>query len=124
MISCGNTVLLEDEDGLDQHLCIVVSQPLEGKVVIVSITTKRKHSELTVQLKNDVHPFLKHDSVIQYVYSRVVEIKVIEQALQSGDAKIKEPASQSLLSRAQGGLLESDFTPNGVKAFYREAMKL
>ncbi|MFZ0803891.1 MAG: hypothetical protein WBQ09_18655 [Terriglobales bacterium] len=124
MINCGDTFLLEDEDGCDQHLCIVVTPPVDDKVAVVSITTRRNKSETLVVLQKEDHPSLTHESVIAYRYSRVVKIEYIENAVNNKDAARREPASANLLRRAQEGLLESDFVEYGVKAFYREAMHL
>jgi hypothetical protein len=122
MISCGNTFLIEDEDGYDCHLCIVVTPPSYGEVVIVSVTTERARSETLVRLKKDDHPFIKHPSVISYTYSRVTSIQEIEAAVKNGTAMPRPDASAKLIQRAQEGLIESDRTPNWVKQRYREIM--
>jgi hypothetical protein len=122
MISCGNTFLIEDEDGYDCHLCILVTPPSDGEVVIVAVTTERARSETLVRLKKEDHPFLTHASVISYAYSRVTTTEEIERAVKNGTAMPRANASESLLKRAQAGLLESDRTPNWVKLRYRDFM--
>jgi hypothetical protein len=122
MIACGNTFLIEDEDGYDCHLCIVITPPAYGEVVIVSITTERARSERLVRLQKGDHPFLDHPSVIAYAYSRVTTVEEIEIAVKSGTAIPRPDASAKLVQRAQDGLLESDRTPNWVKLRYREIM--
>jgi hypothetical protein len=122
MITCGDTFLLEDEDGYDQHLCIVVTPPSEDKVAVVSVTTRHSRSEALVVLQKEDHPFLTHESVIAYRYSRVVKIEYIENAVRNKEAAPRERASENLLRRAQAGLVESEFTPYGVITFYKSAM--
>ena len=122
MIACGDTFLLEDEDGYEQHLCIVVTPPAEDKVAVVSITTRHSRSETLVVLQKEDHPFLTHESVIAYRYSRIVKVEYIENAVKNRDAVPKEPASENLLKRAQAGLLESEFTEYGVITFYKDVM--
>lgn len=45
-------------------------------------------------------------------------VEDIEAAIANGSAKQREPVSAALLSRVQNGLLDSEFTPNGVKHYY------
>jgi mRNA-degrading endonuclease toxin of MazEF toxin-antitoxin module len=120
MLKCGDTFLIEDEDGPECHLWIVVTPPSEGEVVIVSVTTKRKKSETLVVLKKGDHPFIEHDSVIAYHYSKVVTVESIEAAIKNGTAKQHAAVSPELLKKAKAGLLESDFTENGVRSLYKE----
>jgi len=122
MVSCGNTFLIEDEDGYDCHLCIVITPPYEGQVVIVSVTTERSRSETLVRLKAGDHPFITHNSVISYAYSRIIDVEEIERTVKSGMAKPRADASPALLKRVQDGLTESDRTRNDVRMFYREIM--
>jgi len=50
---CGDTFMLEDEDGEDEHLHILLTSPsLAGEVVTASISTRRRWSEALVC----VHP--------------------------------------------------------------------
>ena len=122
MITCGDTFLLEDEDGCDQHLCIVVTPPTEEKVVVVSVTTRHNRSEILVVLQKEEHPFLTHESVIAYRYSRIVKVEYIENAVKNRNAAPRQRSSENLLKRAQAGLVESEFTPYGVITFYKSAM--
>jgi len=87
MLTCGDTFLIEDEEGLDSHLWIVLTPPNEGEVVIVSVTTERRKSEKLVRLKKGDHPFITHDSVIPYSYAKVVTVESIETAIKNGVAK-------------------------------------
>jgi hypothetical protein len=123
MIHCGDTFFLEDEDGYDSHLWIVVTPPKDGEVAIVCVTSERIHSETTVRLKVGDHPFLRHASVISYRHSRVTTVEEIEKNVKNGIAKSLAPASDALVKRAQSGLVDSDFTPNGVRYYYRNTMR-
>jgi hypothetical protein len=108
----------ETEDD-EPHLSIIITPPSEGEVVTVTITTRRKKSESLVRLKVGDHPFIKHESVVSFFYSRVRSVDEIEAAIQSGTATVREPATPELLKKIRRGLLDSDFTPNGVRYFYR-----
>jgi hypothetical protein len=122
MLNCGDTFLIEDEDGLDRHLWIVITPPTEGEVVIVTVTTQRKRSETLVVLRKGDHPFIVHDSVIAYAYSRIRAVDDIESAIENGTAKQREPVSEAVLKKVRAGLIDSDFTPNGVRSYYKDVM--
>jgi len=118
MLCCGDTFLTGDDDD-DLHLWIAITPPTNGEVITVSVTTQRKGSEALVVLHEGDHPFIKHDSVIAYIYSRIRTVASIEAALLSGTAKQREPVSAGVLKRVQDGLLDSNFTPNGVRFYYK-----
>jgi hypothetical protein len=123
MLECGDTFLTGDDEDEGYHLWIVLTPPSEGEVVTVSVTTLRKRSEKLVVLQAQDHPFIEHPSVIAYTYSRIRTVQDIEAALANGTAKRREPASRELLEKVRAGLVDSDFTPNGVRHFYNDVMK-
>lgn len=118
MLNCGDTFLTGDNETDDWHLWIIITPPSEGEVITVSVTTRHKKSESLVVLRAGDHPFIKHDSVVAYRYSMIRTVEDIEAAIANGSAKQREPVSAALLSRVQNGLLDSEFTPNGVKHYY------
>lgn len=123
MLNCGDTFLTGEEDDQSLHLWIVLTPPIEGEVVIASVTTLRRMSETLVVLRPGDHPFLRHDSVISYAYSKITTVEAIETAILNGTAKLREPVSEAVLRRVRAGLLDSDFTPNGVRHYYRDVMR-
>lgn len=123
MLNRGDTFLTGDEQDDTLHLWIVLTPPCEGEVVTVSVTTKRRRSETLVELHPGDHPFIVHDSVIAYSYARIRTVEEIEVAVASGAAKLREPVSPELLRRVCNGLLDSDFTPNGIRHFYKSIQK-
>lgn len=118
MLNCGDTFYAADTEDDEPHLCIVITPPEAGDVVVVSVTTRRRKSETLVCLEVGDHPFIQHPSVIAYAYSRIRSVDEIELAVKSGNAKMREPVSSELLRRIRAGLRDSDFTPNGVRHFY------
>ena len=122
MLKCGDTFLTGDGDEDDFHLWIIVPPPSEGEVVTVCMVTTTKKTERLVQHIPGDHPFVKHDSAISYGFSKIRAVADIESLLESGSAKLKEPISPDVLSRIQAGVIDSDFIPNGVCAFYRAVM--
>lgn len=118
MLNCGDTFLTGDGDEENFHLWIVITPPSAGEVVTVCVVTTTKRSERLVLLNVGDHPFIKHDSVIAYIYSKIRTVTDIEAALLSKAAKPREPVSEQLLRRARAGLMDSDFTPNYIKFYY------
>lgn len=122
MLRQGDTFLTGDEQEDTLHLWIILTPPSEGEVITVSVTTKRRRSETLVQLHAGDHPFIVHDSVIAYSYSRIRTVEEIDHALATGAAKLREPVTPQLLARVCRGLIDSDFTPNGIRHFYKSVM--
>lgn len=77
MLNCGDTFLTRDGEGEDFHLWIVITPPSEGEVVTVSLTTRRKNSETIVVLRKGDHPFIEHESVIAYSYSKIRMVVIL-----------------------------------------------
>ncbi len=123
MLACGDCFLAGEDEDEKLHLRIVVTPPTpDGCVVTASVTTRRRHSETLLILRPGDHPFIKHDSTVAYRYSEVAWIQEIEAAIVAGNARRRESISPELLKRVQDGLLESDFTPNGIKQFAGEIL--
>jgi mRNA-degrading endonuclease toxin of MazEF toxin-antitoxin module len=123
MLNLGDTFLTGDAEDDTLHLWIILTPPSEGEVVTVSVTTRRRKSETLVQLHPGDHPFLVHESVIAYAYARIRTVEEIEAAIATGSAKLREPLSPELLKRICNGLIDSDFTPNGIRHFYKSIQK-
>lgn len=122
-MKAGDTFLAGEDEDEKLHLRIIVTSPnASGEVAVVSLTTRRRHSESLVTLFPGDHPFVQHESVIAFAYSEVNTVTKIENAIASGKARMRDPVSADLLRRMQAGLLDSDFTPNGVRQFVREAL--
>jgi len=119
MLNCGDTFYAGDTEDDEPHLSIIITPPSEGEVVTVTVTTRRRKSETLVPLHVGDHPFITHESVISFYYSRIRSVDDIESAIRNGTATVREPVTQDLLKRIRRGLLDSDFTPNGVRHFYR-----
>jgi hypothetical protein len=123
MLDCGDTFLTGDGEEDNFHLWVVITPANEGEVVTVCVVTAHKRSERLVVLNRDDHPFIQHESVVAYYFSKIRTVSDIEDLLDEGIAKKRDPISVQLLKRIQAGLLESDFTPNYVRAYFREVMK-
>ena len=111
--------MLEDEDGVDEHLHIVLTNPsLAGEVVTACICTRRRWTESLVCLNVGDHPFIKWESAVAYRFAAIRTCAAIDRAIANGTARLKEPATPDLVRRIAAGLIDSDFTPPGVRAYY------
>lgn len=122
-MKAGDTFLAGRDEDEKLHLRIVVTAPnADGEVAVVSVTTRRNRSETLVVLQAGDHPFIQHESVIAFAYAEISSVARIEQTIASGAARSREPVAAALLKRIQAGLLDSDFTPNGVRQFARDVL--
>jgi hypothetical protein len=119
----GDCFLAGNEEEEKLHLRIIATPPEpDGCVIVVSVTTRRRTSETLVKLQPGDHPFIRQESTVAYRYAEITWLQNINAAIASGAAKAREPISAELLRRIQDGLLESDFTPNGVRHFAKEVL--
>jgi hypothetical protein len=123
MVACGDTFLSGDDEFDDYHLNVIITPPNAGEVVTVSVTTLRKRSEKLVRVLPGEHPFITHESVVAYIYSRIRKVADIESAIETENATACAPVTPQLLAKIRRGFLESEFTPNGVKQLYKTIVK-
>lgn len=116
----GDTFMLEDQDGAAEHLHVVLTAPnSDGEVVTVSISTRRPKSESLVCIQPGEHPFITRESVCLYRFAAIRVCASIQSAIDNGRARLRERASPELIKKLSSGLLDSDFTSRGVRAFYQ-----
>ena len=118
MLSRGDTFLTGDGDEDNFHLWIIVTPPSEGEVITVCVVTAIKRSERLVVLNIGDHPFIRHESVISYGYSKIRAVCDIEAAIAGRAARQREAIAEPILRRIEAGLVDSDFTPNEVRHYY------
>lgn len=122
MLHQGSTFLYAESDATALHLHVVLTPPEQGKTVVVSITTVYPYSKLEriLILHPGDHPFLTHEeSAPAYQFAEFLTTAEIEAAFANGEAKLREDASPALVTRILNALIESDFTPNHVRAYCR-----
>jgi hypothetical protein len=119
-MNCGDTFIIEDDDGTDEHLHVILTPPsLADEVVTVSISTRRRWSETLVCLQKGEHPWITRESVVAYHFAAIRTCAAIEAAVTAGKARPKEQASPELIRKILAGLIDSDFTPPVVLAYYK-----
>lgn len=121
----GDTFMIEDEDGADEHLHVVLTKPsLAGEVITACISTRKRWSEPLVCIQAGEHPFITRESVVPYRFAAIRTCADIEKAVQAGSARPKEKASPELVRKIVAGLRDSDFTPPAVLAYYKAISRL
>ena len=122
----GDTFLIPKNPKETEHLWVVVTEVDEHskKAICVNVTTRRPYSDTTCVLMPGDHPFVQHESVINFSDAREMAIDLVEQALakriRTFVCEAHDPCSEILLQRIQRGLLDSKYTPKGIKAQCRK----
>ena len=98
------------------HLWFVLTDPdpKTHKVIIVMVVTVRGHTDKTVTLQAGEHPFIKHDSQLDYANAKPMPANAILGNIKSGRWRPQPDMSRDLLDRVRRGLLESPRTPNFI----------
>jgi hypothetical protein len=111
MIPPGYTFLSRRPGYFILHLHIVISKIISGKVLIVNITTPKTNSDYTCVLKKADHPFIRHDSIVNYADAVDAQIELVKKAIRENTFIPDTPISEELLKRIQEGALKSDAFP-------------
>ncbi len=112
-MSPGDTVL-----GLDphDHLWIVLSNPVDGAVAVINITTHRQGCpDPTFHLDVGDHPFVIRRSCVRYQDAYMNPLDRLMEAVNRGVFPRREPLGAELLRAVQHGALQSRFTPYDVQ---------
>ncbi len=102
-----------------EHLWILITDPdpVTHEGVIVSVTTLRNNCDRTVILRKGDHPFIAHDSVIQYSDALLIDTRLIDAKIASGKVCRRQPCSASLLREIRCGALSSPHTTRKILRF-------
>jgi hypothetical protein len=96
-MQAGDTFLFP---GADDHLWMIVSDPAadaENVVIVLFVSWTAKYDQACV-LHGGEHPFVKHETCVQYPGAKVVSDAKLESLLQTGQLKPKSPLSSELLA--------------------------
>ena len=105
--------------GKTAHLWIAVfTVDSDGKILIVNLTARRAHSDLTVEFIVNDHPFIKQQTVVNFGDAMLVDQEHLKRAFQVGIAQTRPPCSQIMLDKIQAGFLKS---PHTKKLIYEYA---
>jgi hypothetical protein len=100
----------------DPHLWVVIAGPTsDGLVVMVNCTTKRTISDDACILEVGDHPFIEHESTINYRMGQMVSDEQLDSWRQRGILQMRKPVSPGVLQRIQEGALDSQYASHAIK---------
>lgn len=121
-IGKGSAIFLRDtylREQVPEHLYFVISDAdMDGKVLLVNLTTDNGHPDRSCVIKLGQHPFVKHQSVINYRDAREANLTAIEEAVQRGAVTTHISATDDLLAQIQTGARNSMHLKGKFKRFY------
>ena len=122
LFSAGSVIILSGHPVGTPHLWFVLTDPdLDSdQIVAVMVVTARTHTDKTIVLSAGEHPFIKHDSSVDYGGAKRFQAGRLRSALRSGRCKLAENMSPALLAKVQAGLLRSSRTPHHMVDYCRE----
>jgi hypothetical protein len=120
LICAGRSLLLLARREGD-HLWFVLTDPdaNTGHVVMAMLVTSRPHTDKTIALVPGDHPFVQHESNIDYGSARFVPAQKLSQALVAGSAELRADMAPALLHEALCGLITSSRTANYILDYCR-----
>jgi hypothetical protein len=110
----GDTIIATDgSPSTDSHLWIIASDPQkdEARVLIVNLTTASNHHDKSCICRQGDHPFITHDSCINYQRSYILSISTIKARLDKGIVEQREPVNRQILQRIWDGADKSEHIP-------------
>lgn len=126
IIGAGSTLYITD--GAGPHLWLVLSDPVGGAVrgwvVTVMIVTHKKWSDDTVILQPGDHPFVRHESSVNYSTACERKVDLILRQMHRNRCELRETLDGEILARVQQGLLDSPRTVNAIRALCQNLFDL
>lgn len=87
----------------DDHLWFIASDTKEADVVILSLTTVRRWSDLSCLIQAGEHDFVVHESCVAYQYAEIVSVATLKDKWENGDIRSRTPLSDELMLRVWDG---------------------
>lgn len=117
----GVAFLAPSEQG--RHLHFIITPPLDGKVLVVGITSSSVDRDFT--LNPGDHEFIRHESFINYPAAEIIPVEEIERKLNSSDDRErfipKKTADMDVVEHVCRGLMESGYSLRVHREFYETA---
>jgi hypothetical protein len=107
-----------------RHLWVVCTLPdAERRVIAINMTTMRLGSDTSCIIRNNEHPYVAHDTVMNYEQAIEWDISAQQGILDRPEScPPKAPVRDVILTRIQNGALKSTFASPKVQQRIRESM--
>jgi hypothetical protein len=117
-VNTGDTFLV----AADVHLWFVVSDPTvdPDRVVCMMFTTLRERCDEACVVRAGEHPFVRHDTVVQYSAARIVSLAKFLDLSRRQIIRASDPLSPELPAKIRRSAEGSDRIPNDAYAILRE----
>lgn len=121
IIRAGTCFLLLDASP-HLHLWVTLTDPIgaQPEVLAVMLATARKYTDDTVILVAGDHPFIKHDTSVQYSTAKFMRVNRIIAEMHRHQCHLREDLAADVLIRVQKGLVDSPRTVNHVRDRFSE----
>ncbi len=108
------------------HLWFILTDPdpATHQFVMVMAVTEQAHTDKTVSLSAGEHPFVVHETSVDYGGAQFMTISRLESAVRKGHCQFKADMNAELLEKVQRGLLASARTVPVMTEFCRARFKL
>jgi hypothetical protein len=110
----GDTFILPDAFG--KHLNVVLAVLDDGSIIHGHFTSLTRHSDKTCINRPGEHSFVVRDTTVRYDQAQVCFAGPQLDALERLIERKFEPLSKQLLARIKQGALDSQQTPDKIKA--------
>jgi hypothetical protein len=122
MASLGDSFMLPKPGQDTEHLWVLITwpDPETLEAIMVNITTQRPHSDTTTILDAGDHPFIQRPSVVFYSDARIVDTRLLDQAVQRGACRAHAAFSPAVLARIQAGVGASMLTPKRIQIAFEK----
>lgn len=124
MLNAGDTFWIADlGDDTVGHLWVIISEPDvdPDRVAVAAFTTWEDYKDDSCILEAGDHPFIRHTTCIDYRGpGSLLSAADIEQRIQRGQIKLREPVGRDVLARIREGAARSKFLPMDYDQLLRE----
>jgi hypothetical protein len=106
-MEAGATFLRVDADN---HLWVVISDPTKDpdNVLIVNLTTSDERKERACILRPGDHPWIKHETCVNYGDSVVTTLAKLNAAIAGNALRVQATMPPDVLKKIRNGVLDSD----------------